>query len=203
MKNIIPASAMLFACLCSFSSCSVSKDSLSDANTDYTMAKEANTSCFIQKKDGSVVKYSSLRQVNSVFNSAYLLADGKERIYPGDIKAYQTSDYYAVSQNFFANGHKSHVSVGCLPGFAVRIVKGKLNVYRKKIYNGSRAVDEYFLQAGDDGKIVAYSPAVLKEMVKDNADATSFINNAKRTPLIKKLQATAAIVNSDRIAAKN
>ncbi|MFN8243303.1 MAG: hypothetical protein U0X40_04540 [Ferruginibacter sp.] len=196
MKKIVPLTALMGLTLV-FGSCSTSKDSLATADNEaYATGKENTASCFIQKKDGSIIRYQSLRLVNSVFNSAYLLADGSTRIYGNDIRSYQTRDYFAVSQAQFVNGRKSHVSTECLPGFAVRIARGKLNVYCKKFYNGSRAVNEYYLQQGEDGKIQVYSAGVFLEMIKENAAATAFFTNGHKMPLMKKIQGTAAIINA-------
>lgn len=200
MKKIISLSALAGSILL-LGSCSVTKDSISQPeNANFEGGKDAAASCFIIKKDGSTIPYQSLRQVNSVFHNAYLLADGKTRIYPDEIKAYQTTGYYAVSQTQFANGRKSTVSRNCLPGFAIRIVRGKLNLYCKQFYNGANSVDEFYLQNGDAGKIEAYSPKLMAVILKDNPDAARFFDNNKKLSLARRLTGTVAIINNDHIA---
>jgi hypothetical protein len=187
-----------------FSSCAVNNAVVCERKCTADPQKETANACFVQKTDGAIVSYGSLKLVNSVFNDSYLLADGKIKIYPKDIRSYQTPEYFAVSQDIFANGRKSHVSVECLPGFATRIAKGKLNIYCKKIYNGTHAVDEFFLQQGDEAQIVAYSPKLMNELLKDNNEANNYFNSRnKKTSLNKKLQATAAMVNNgDKMLSK-
>jgi len=91
-----------------------------------------------------------------------------------------------------------------LPGFAVRILKGKLNVYCRKYYNGNNSVAEYFLQSGDDGEIVPYSAGLMNELVKDNPKASDYYNSKiKVSPKSKKLLATADIYNNSQLISKN
>lgn len=204
MKRSLPLILPFLSLIVLLNACVTGKNSVTDLKPDIERSKDNNSTCFVQLKDGSIVNYGSLKLVNTVFNDAYLLADNKTRIYPKEIKAYQNKDHYAVSQNSFVNGRKSYVSVEALPGFAVRIAKGKLNVYCKKFYNGAHAVDEFYLQSGDQGTISRYSKQLMNELLKDNSEATGFFNSkAKNISLAQKIQATAAIVNNDRTITKN
>jgi hypothetical protein len=112
--------------------------------------------------------------------------------------------HYAVSQKEFTTAKPSHVAVEALPGFAVRIAKGKINVYSLKYYNGHNTTEKFFLQSGDEGKIVAYNPELMNELLKDNNDAYSFFNeNSKGTALSKKLLISVEMYNTSRYISKN
>jgi hypothetical protein len=203
-KALHPLILPVLSLIILLNSCSTAKNTVSDARVDTDRVKENNNSCFVQKNDGVILNFSSLKLVNTVFNDPYLLADNKTRIYPKDIKAYQDKDYYVVSQKGFVNARKSYVSTEALPGFAVKLVSGKLNVYRKKFYNGTNAADEFYLQLGELGQIVRYSPKVMKEILKDNTEATSYFNSrSKNISLSQRILSTAALLNNDRGVTKN
>ena len=79
-----------------------------------------------------------------------------------------------------------------------------MNVYFRKFYNGNNSVEEYFLQQGNDGAIVAYSSNAMKEMLKDNAKALEYYNsNAKVSPKSKKILAAAELYNNGDFFSKN
>jgi hypothetical protein len=66
------------------------------------------------------------------------------------------------------------------------------------------AVDEYYIQAGDDGKIMTYSPDLMNELVKDNSEALSFFNSKKyKGSVPEKLHATAHLYNNTQLMTKN
>lgn len=186
-----------------FSSCSVT-NKLGPVQPDQTLGPVGSPSaCFIQKVDGSMVNYQSLKLVNTLFNNAYLLADGKMKIYPKDIMAYQTSEYFAISQKNLISGHKSFVSIDCLPGYARQIAKGQMSVYSKKYFNGSVAVDEYYIQWGENEPIRAYKPAQLKELIKSNPEASRYFSaNRKLKSTGDLLLATASMVNNHNLATR-
>lgn len=157
----------------------------------------------MQMNDGTIREFKALKLVTGVMLRPHLLADGKEKIYADQIKAYQNDGHYAVSQTTFCCGRMSAVASETLPGFAIRIVKGKLNVYRKKYLNGEHAIDEYFVQAGDEGKIMAYSPPVMEELLKDNAEASLFFKSLKESRNVRdKLIAAVYLYNSDQTLSK-
>lgn len=204
MKKSYYTPVLALSILLLFTACSVSNNLDNGLRSNRLDSKATLSNCYIQKKDGSIANFSTLRMVNSVFNDAYLLADNKTRIYPKEIMAYQTNEYYAVSQSRFSNGRKSHVSIDCLPGFGLRIAKGKLNVYTKKYFNGTLAVDEYYLQSGDDGPIRVYTPKLIREMLKQDATATSYFQaNEKTKSLGDLLSATASLINTGNLVTKN
>ena len=204
MKKNLPLIPLLLVLMIPFYSCSISKNTVTDRQADTQNSLQTPSACFVQMKDGSVVNYNSLKLMTAVFNDAYLLADGKTRIYPKEIRAYQTTKYYAVSQTVFTGVRQSHIAVDCLPGFAIRIAKGQINLYCKKYYNGSHAVDEFFVQAGEDGEVLAYSPEVMNELLKNYVEAVGFFKKKiKGSELSKKLLALVNIVNNDPLITKN
>ena len=102
--------------------------------------------------------------------------------------AYQNEKHYAVTAKVLTSTKDGRVAVETLPGFAVKVLSGKLNVYCRKFYNGGNTVEEYFLQHGNDGYIVAYSKEVLKDMLKEDAKALEFFNSkAKAITKIEKI----------------
>lgn len=168
-------------------SCKSSKDSIAQRKTDIERSKEQTTACFVQLKDGTIKNYSTLKLVTGLLKTPHLLADGKIKINGKEIRAYQNKDHYAISQSVFTSGHRSYVATATLPGFAIRIAKGKINVYAKKCYNGVGAVDEYFVQKGEDGQILAYTTENMNKMVKDDDQALAFfVNKRYTTPKTKK-----------------
>ncbi len=204
MKRPISVTALFFCALAIFSSCTTSSISKTQRKADIEKSKEPSASCFVQMNDGTIRHYNSLKLVTSAFSTPYLLADGKTKIKPKQITAYQNKDHYAVSQKIFCCGRKSYVATETLPGFAVRTVKGKINVYCKKYFNGQVAVDEYFLQVGDNGKIVAYSASLMSELVKDNSEALTFFNDKKfKGSSSEKLHTTAHMYNDGQMVTKN
>jgi hypothetical protein len=202
-KNLLKLAAFLSIALL-FASCATSNLAREDRKTGIESSKETAASCFVQFNDGSIKNYNSLKLVTGVLVTPHLLADGKTKIAPDDIKAYQNKDHYAISQRQCSCGRKSNIAVEALPGFAVRIAKGKLNIYTKKFYNGTRAVDEFYLQQGNDGQIIAYSPTLMSSLLKNNPEALDFFKSKKYNNSIpKKLQLTAAIFNKEQLMSKN
>jgi hypothetical protein len=154
--------------------------------------------------DGTIKNYATLKLVTGFLKTPYLLADGKIKIMGKDIKAYQNKDHYAISQAIFTSGHKSYVATETLPGFAIRIAKGKINVYAKKYYNGVAAVDEYFVQKGEGGQILAYTTENMNLMVKDDDEALAFfVNKSYTTPKSKRELTQAPYSNTSRTNTRN
>ncbi|MCP9750346.1 hypothetical protein [Ferruginibacter sp. HRS2-29] len=180
MKQSLPA-AMLLCILIAMTSCFTSKISPEQRKSDIESSKETDAACFVKMPDGTVKNYTSLKLVTGVFTSPYLLADDKIRITPAEIVAYQNKDHYSVSQTTFTSGRRTCAATETLPGFAVRIAKGTVNVYCKKRYNGDRAVDEYFVQTGDNGNIVAYSEKVMSEILTTHPEAAGLFKGKKFT----------------------
>lgn len=135
----------------------------------------ADNECFVQWKDGRVQSFKTLTLETGLFKAPCLLADGQRRIQPSEITAYQNKAHYAISQDQFQNGRKSYVAVETLPGFAVRVAKGRMNVYAKKFYNGQHAVDEYFIQDGDKGQVVACTNEVMEKLLVSDPESFDFV----------------------------
>ncbi|HSN62515.1 MAG TPA: hypothetical protein VLR49_16375, partial [Ferruginibacter sp.] len=161
MKKNLFNLLLLLGNIALLNACSTVNKVQPDKEADITISREKSSDCFIQKRDGSIVHFSSLKLVTGILITPHLLADGKIIIKSADITAYQNEDHYAISQEKLESSHRSKVAVDALPGFAVRIAKGSLNVYCKKYFNGAKAVDEVFLQYGDDGRILPYSEAYI------------------------------------------
>jgi hypothetical protein len=180
MKRSLPA-AMLLCILVAMNSCVTKKMSADQRRADIELSKEPDAACFVKLPDGSIKNYTSLELVTGVFTSPYLLADGKIKIVPSEIVAYQNKDHYAVSQTTFTSGKRTCAATETLPGFAVRVAKGKVNVYCKKRYNGDRAVDEYFVQQGNEGKIMAFSEKVMNKIISETPEAAGLFSGKKFT----------------------
>ena len=167
-------------------------------------SKASSSSSFVKLKNGRTVYYNKLEIIKGVFTAPHLLANESIKIKPSEIEAYQIEDLYAVSQKYIMNGHKSAVAVDALPGFAKRVVKGKLNVYCKKYFNGRFATDEFFLQSENDTRIYAYTPELFKKMIEDNEEALKYYH--KETVGVdpsKKITNTAEMYNQSAFMTKN
>ncbi|MEO8770133.1 MAG: hypothetical protein ABI402_08615 [Ferruginibacter sp.] len=204
MKITLQPTAILLSTLILLGSCNSTKESIALRKADIEKSKEPTTACFIQLNDGTIKNYSSLKLITGLLKTPYLLADGKTKIMGKDIKAYQNKDHYAISQSNFTSGHKSYVATETLPGFAVRIAKGKINVYAKKYYNGVTAVDEYFVQKGEGGQILAYTTENMNMMVKDDEEAlTFFVNKSYTTSKSRKELNQVPYNNTSRASTRN
>ena len=202
MKTNLPYLKGIICLLVLLNSCTSSKNSI-DQHKPETESVKDDASCFVQLKDGTLKNYTSLKLVTGVFKTPHLVADGNVIIKTEEIKAYQSKDHYAISQKGFTST-TSYVAVEALPGFAVRIAKGKLNVYSLKYYNGHNTTEKFYLQSGDEGQIVAYSPAVLRSLVRDNSEAFNYFNDKNKAAVFpKKLLATVDIYNNTRYFSKN
>lgn len=184
-------------------SCAVSSASQSDRDAAVKEPKETNASCFVEMKDGSIRHFKSLKLVTGIFSSPHLLADGKTKFSSADIKAYQNSEHYAVSQEMFKDNIRSKSAVETLPGFAVRIAKGKLNIYCKKYFNGTGTAEQLFVQK-DGGEITEFTPETMAALLKDHPEAAEYFQSSKKiTPVSKRLQATVALVNNESLLSVN
>jgi hypothetical protein len=202
MKNVFNAIAGLALLTVLNSSCS--KLGCVYKTNPSNVSKLSNSSSFVKLKNGRTVYYNKLEIIKGVFTAPHLLANESIKIKPSEIEAYQIGDHYAVSQKYIVNGHKSAVAVDALPGFAKRVVKGKLNVYCKKYFNGRFATDEFFLQSENDSRIYAYTPELLKQMIEDNEAASKYYQ--KETVGIepsKKITNTAEMYNQSTLMTKN
>jgi hypothetical protein len=77
-------------------------------------------------------------------------------------------------------------------------------VYSRKYYNGGNTREEYFLQNGNEGYIVAYSKAVLISMLKEDTKALEYFNSrSKISPRSKKLLVAVQMYNNGQLITKN
>lgn len=204
MKTSIPLVALCCNALIFLNSCAVSNNSVVQYKPDTENARETSSTCYVLNNDGTVQQFSSLKLVTGVLKTPHLIGDNKIIINAKDIKAYQDNKFYAVSPKSLTTAKTAYVATETLPGFAVRIAKGKLNIYCRKYYNGNNTVDEYFLQSGDEGQILSYSPQIMNDMVKDNSKAADYYNSKiKISPKSKKLLVTADIYNNSQMLSKN
>ncbi|MFM6926607.1 MAG: hypothetical protein ACKOU7_13960, partial [Ferruginibacter sp.] len=148
MKNL-PAIAVLISATILLNSCAVSKNSIEQPQANLKPVNETSATCFVQLNNGSIQQFTTLKLVTGILTTPHLLADGKVVINSKDIIAYQDNKQYAVSSKILTSKRSSGISVETLPGFAVKVVSGKLNVYCRKYYNGTNTSDEYFLQNGN------------------------------------------------------
>jgi len=203
MKNL-PAIAALISATILISSCTVSKNAAEPQQATFKPVTETSAGCFVQLNDGTIRQFTTLKLVTGILTTPHLVGDGKAVIYSKDIIAYQDARQYAVSAKVLTSKKSGSVSVETLPGFAVRVLSGKLNVYCRKYYNGTNTSDEYFLQNGNDGYIVAYSKEVLKNMLKDDINASAFLNSkTKVSPRSKKILTAVEIYNKGQMMTKN
>jgi len=148
------------------------------ANTETTQAANETAKCFVEYNDGSIKEFQKLELVTAMFKSPRLIANGNIIIKPEEIKAYNDSKgRYAISAKLFEDAKETYVATAALNGFAYRIVKGKINVFALKYYNGRVTALKYYLQQGDNKSIQPYSAETLAAMIKDDAGAAQFCNN--------------------------
>ena len=203
MKKVIPSITVFCSIVILLTSCAVSKNSIDIQKPDQANVSATEANCFVQYNDGSIKEFTTLKLVTGVLTTPYLLADKKVIINAKEIMAYQNEKHYAVAAKILTSTKNSKVAVETLPGFAVKVLSGKLNVYIRKYYNGANTVEEYFLQHGTDGYIVAYSKDVLKSMVKEDAKASEFLNSkAKVSPKSKVLLTAVQMYNDSQLITK-
>lgn len=204
MKKAIPVLAVLFCTVTMLNSCTVNKIASVHTNAGIENSNETNSTCFIQLKDGTIKPYKTLKLVTGILTSPHLLADEKEVIYGKDIMAYQNHRHYAVSSKILTSIKSGNVAVETLPGFAIKVMSGKLNVYTRKFYNGANAAEEYFLQTGNDGYIISYTKKALISLIKEDSKATEFFNSkTKAFSFSQKLLTTVEMYNSNQLMTKN
>ena len=204
MKKNTPGIVAFCSVIIMLNACSVGKNSVASPKSDFTNTNELSKTCFVQLNDGSIQQYTSLKLVTGVLKTPHLLADDKVVIISKDIMAYQNDKHYSVAAKILTSKKNGSVAAETLPGFAVKIVSGKLNVYSRKYYNGANTAEEYFLQNGNDGYIVAYSKEVLKGMLKEDTKTLEFFSSkAKVSPKSKKIIATVEMYNSRQFFTRN
>lgn len=203
MKKSVPT-ALAVICLFTLLSSFAFEDNNTQQYDSVVNPAKVEPTCFVQLNDGTIKQFTTLKLVTGVFKSPHLLADGNITIAASEIIAYQDKEHFAVSQKEFFSGNQSNVAINALPGFAIRIAKGRLNVYSLKYYNGHNTTEKLFLQAGDAGKIIACNPETLSELIKDNNDAYNLYTAKKqKTTDAKNLLAVVNLYNNSSFISKN
>jgi len=203
MKKICYTSSFLLITSLLLNSCATDR-SIAQRIAEFENTQANDATCFVQLNDGTVKYYNNLKLVTGLFNSPHLLADGNTRINASEIKAYQDRDHYAISQKLFVKGKRSSVALETLPGFAVRVVKGRVNVYCRQFFNGVFAADEYYLQAGDNGEIKVYSPELMNTLLRNDPTAFEFYNiNKAKNKMPEKLLEAVKLYNNDQLVSRN
>jgi hypothetical protein len=204
MKAFIPAFTVFLGGIAILNSCSISKNTVTFPKTTIQSFSDKPTGSFVQLNNGTIKHFSTLKLVTGILTTPHLLGDGKVVIKSNEIIAYQNDKHYAVSSKILASKKSAAVSVESLPGFAVKLMSGKLNVYSRKYYNGANTTEEYFLQSGDDGLIIAYSKEALKNLLKEDAKSSEFFNSkSKLLPQSQKILAAVEMYNSSSLMTKN
>lgn len=204
MKASITAFSVFLCGIILLNSCSVSKNTVISQKTAILSISEKPNGNFIQLNNGTVKHFSTLKLVKGILTTPHLLGDGKVVIHANEIIAYQNDKHFAVSSKVLASKKSAAVSVETLPGFAVKLISGKLNVYSRKYYNGANTSEEYFLQSGDDGLIIAYSKETLKSILKEDAKASEFFKaKVKGLAHSRKVLGAVEMYNSSSMMTKN
>ncbi|MEO7523370.1 MAG: hypothetical protein ABIT58_04710 [Ferruginibacter sp.] len=200
MNKTVPFIVVLGSTVLVLTSC---KSTMATENRKMALreSKVAVAGCFVEMKDGTIKNYSRLQLMTSVYRAPHLLADGGIKIDAAEILAYQSRKHYAINASGFSyGGHKSNIATETLPGFAVRIATGHLNVYIKKFKANGKVMDEYFLQE-NEGQVLVYTPELMSALVKNSPEALAFFNNhKKRLKLTRELKLTARIYNNTYFA---
>jgi len=203
MKNSIQTITALLCATTILYSCAVSENATVQKPST---AQDNNISktCFVQLNDGSIKQYHSLKLVTGVLTTPHLLADNNIVINAKDIIAYQDGSRYAVSAKLLTSKKEGYVAAEALPGFAIKLLSGKLNLYSRKYYNGASTSEEYFLQDGNDAHIIAFSKEALKSMLREDTKALEYFNSRpKQAQQSKKIIATVDMHNNNQLVTKN
>ncbi len=171
MKKLLPLVFMLF---CPVLIIGV----FAQSNSATTGVQIETPKCFVEYNDGSIKEFERLEVVTAIFKTPRLIANGAIIIKPEEIKAYMDSKgRYAISAKLFDDAKETYVATSALNGFAYRVVKGKINVFALKYYNGRVTALKYYLQQGEGKAIVPYNAELLAGMIKDDAGAAQFCSN--------------------------
>jgi hypothetical protein len=204
MKTSVPKLAIMAAILFSFQSSLLANFNFYNTIRPLVVPTGEYTGCYVELTDGTLKKYASLKLVTGVFKAPHLLADDSIVINTANIRAYQNEMGYAISQKEFTEGRKSYVSKNVLPGFALRVVKGYINVYSLKYYNGHNTTEKFYLQNGDEGQIVSYTPELLLDLLKENPDALAMLTaKNKEQAVSKRLIIAVEVFNNSKVISKN
>lgn len=178
-----------------FQSCITKRIAENSVTSNERYIQNESPDCFVEFADGQIKNFSTLKLIKGITTTPHLLGDGKFKINARDINAYQNNEHYAISQKVYNPKRLSYVAIESLPGFAVQIAKGELNIYVRKSYNSNKAIEEYFIQNCDE-LITAYSYEAMIEVIKDNPEAAEYFNSQKYKAARPVLKGTAELFNS-------
>lgn len=147
-----------------FTSCTVNKTLTNQLSFDIKN-KDADQVSYVRFKNGQMLYCQTLELKNGIFTSPHLIGDGWYKIETADVAEYKLNGQLAISEEKLNDKKHSRVAVDALPGFAVQIIKGDLNVYHRKYFNGRNAVNRYYLQIGNEGPIMLYNTKDMKELI--------------------------------------
>lgn len=205
MKKITSSIVLAFSVLFFLNSCSVNHSIQEDDLIHFKQNDDNAGASFVRFKDGHVLHCQTLIFKKKGFlTTPYLLADGWYKIKANDVERYQIDGKLAVSGTNIKDELNSVVAKDALPGFAVRLVSGKMNVYQRIIFNGRSAFTRYYIQLGTTGPIVKYSPEALKKMF-DEQTPMKFISHppSKSLEMIAYLKDLSYQIDAVRFATLN
>ena len=141
---------------------------------DLYASRDKERKNFVQTKDGQVYEVNEVVFRNPLFGKSTVEISPGNRIDTREVEAYQNSAAYYRRYD---------------GQFMPRIKKGLINMYVGKEYyqdyeapragqagrSRTRTRTIYYLQKGDQSPLVVYSPATLKEYVKDYPPAMAYI----------------------------
>jgi hypothetical protein len=177
-----------------FTGCSVSKHC--EERKALLLQAKADTGCFAVYKDGSIKNFRKLLLKTSVVSVPYLLADDSLKIFKDEIYAYQTEEYYAINQIRYNRSSHSKIATECLPGFAIRIASGKLNVYERICYHSNTCKRDYFIQVGTHGAVYDYTPELMNTVLRHHYDAYNYFNRKGKMSLKERIYTSVELYNN-------
>jgi len=199
----VPGSLILLAFSVFLFSCKASREF---AENQYA-ARDKNYKNFIQTKEGTIYEVDAVVFRNPLFGKSTVEIGNGQKINTKEILAYQDNTAYY------------HRVEGQL---APRIKGGLINMYMtsqtystyetnsSNVGGGrwtTRTSYVYYLQKGDDGAIVRYTPDVLEEYVKDYPPAYEYMlayrKQKKKTKMWSLINTTATVGGLTMLAANS
>ena len=144
---------------------------------DAIEAKDSRAECFIEMNDGTLTKYGSLKFKLPPMSYGYWSADGNRiNIDWSQVKAYQTNDgYFTRVKKSIANRNINQHEVFIADAFAVRVRKGKIELFRVYTTNGKTVSNNqyeskefFYIKKGKEAEAVPLNETNLKAAILDN-----------------------------------
>jgi hypothetical protein len=152
-----------------FTSCTVNKTLTNELSFDIKN-KDVDQVSYVRFKNGQMLYCQTLELKKGIFTSPHLIGDGWYKIETADVAEYKLNGQLAISEEKLNDKKHASVAIDALPGFAVQIIKGDLNVFHRKYFNGRNAVNRYYLQIGNEGPIMLYNTKEMKELIATHAE---------------------------------